>query len=112
MLARLICGAILTFAICETALAQSTTTNERSLASEAQFFGTIKSITGKMIVVRLRNGEDVSVDLSPALEAYTAAVPVAGANVEVIGTMNNDTVEASSLLRVKAPETWGSDRLP
>jgi hypothetical protein len=76
----------------------------------AVFWGSIKSISYPRIVIVLRTGELLQVDLSPAFAKGTAAVPVVGENVEVNGQLNSQGVlEARFMWRAKGPQSWGAD---
>jgi hypothetical protein len=75
-----------------------------------RIFGTITSVSGDHIVVQLRSGMSVSVDLANALGRYESVIPVAGENVEVLGaSLSDGSFVASSMMRAKAPATWGPD---
>jgi hypothetical protein len=76
----------------------------------AVFWGTIKSIHDSRIVLVLRGGEMLQVDLSGALKQGTAVEPIPGRNVVVEGKFNTDGVfEARMMLRAKGRESWGPD---
>jgi hypothetical protein len=76
----------------------------------AIYWGRLKSVHGSKLVVVLRNGKSLSVDLSPALAAGTAAHPVVGSNFSINGTFNAEGVlEARFLWRAKGPMSWGTD---
>jgi hypothetical protein len=76
----------------------------------AVFWGTIESIHGTHIVLALRTGKLLQVDLGKALEEGTATVPLVGRNVEVNGDFNPQGVlEAHIMWRVKGPQSWGAD---
>jgi PQQ-like domain len=80
--------------------------------SGPQIFGTITSVSGDHIAVRLRNGASVSVDLTDAFRRYESVVPFVGENVEVQGASAPDgSFIARSMWRTKEPATWGPDRL-
>ena len=77
-----------------------------------QLFGTITSLSGNRIAVRLRDGASVSVDLTDAFRRYESVVPFVGENVEVHGASAPDgSFMARSMWRTKEPATWGPDRL-
>ena len=77
-----------------------------------QLFGTITSLSGNRIAVRLRDGASVSVDLTDAFRRYEFVVPFVGENVEVHGASAPDgSFMARSMWRTKEPATWGPDRL-
>jgi outer membrane protein assembly factor BamB len=80
--------------------------------SGLQIFGTVTSVSGDHVAVRLRNGASVSVDLADAFRRYESVVPFVGENVEVQGASAPDgSFSARSMWRAKEPATWGSDRL-
>ena len=80
--------------------------------SGPQIFGTIISVSGDHIAVRLRDGASVSVDLTDAFRRYECIVPFVGENVEVQGASAPDgSFIARSMWRTKEPVTWGPDRL-
>jgi hypothetical protein len=100
MFIRVILGAALTLAVCQTALAQS---------SDGQIYGTIKTLSGTKLVVELRTGNDISVDLSQAIKLETTISPGVGDKVLVHGTIVNGAIIASSMQRAKSQATWGPD---
>jgi PQQ enzyme repeat len=77
----------------------------------AFLWGTIKSIHHSDVVLLLRTGELVHVDLSDALKAGRSVEPVIGENVAVNGKVNADRVlEARIMWRAKGRQSWGPDR--
>jgi hypothetical protein len=77
----------------------------------ALFWGKIKSIDGSRIVLVLRSGELLQVDLAEALAEGTTIEPVIGENVAVNGTLNDRGVlEAHFMWRAKGLASWGADR--
>jgi outer membrane protein assembly factor BamB len=79
--------------------------------SGPQIFGTITSVSGDHIAVRLRSGENVPVDLARAFGRYESVMPFVGENVEVHGaSMPDGSFIATSMWRTKEPATWGQDR--
>jgi hypothetical protein len=71
-----------------------------------RIFGTIISVSGDHIVVQLRSGVSVSVDLTDALNQNEPAVPFAGENVQVDGASAPDgSFIASSMQATKEPAT-------
>jgi len=76
----------------------------------ALFWGTIKSIHGSRIVLMLRNGSLLQVDLSAALRKGTTIEPLVGRNVAVNGELNQvGVLEARVMWRAKKPKSWGAD---
>ena len=76
----------------------------------ALFWGSVKSIKGSQIVLVLRSGELLQVDLSAALAKGMTIEPVVGENVTVNGQFNGHGVlEARSMSRAKGPQSWGAD---
>jgi hypothetical protein len=76
----------------------------------ALFWGTVKSIHDSRIVLVLRTGELLQVDLSEAFAGGTTIVPLIGENVIVNGKHNEQGVlEARVMWRAKAPQSWGAD---
>jgi hypothetical protein len=62
--------------------------------------------------VKLRSGRPISIDLTGAINQSLSVIPLVGENVEVTGTLAPDgSLFASTMLQVKAPETWGPDKL-
>jgi hypothetical protein len=102
MFIRVIFGAALTLAACQAALAQSL---------DGQIYGTIKMLSGAKVVVQLRTGNDISVDLSQAIKSETTITPQVGESVFVLGTIVNGAILASSMQHAKSPPAWGPDIL-
>jgi hypothetical protein len=76
----------------------------------ALFWGTIKSVNDTDIVLALRNGELLEVDLSEAYENGKSVVPYLGENVAVSGKLAGDGVmQARIMWRVKGRQSWGTD---
>jgi hypothetical protein len=76
----------------------------------AQFWGTINSIHGSRLIVALRTGKLLQVDLSEAFKKGTTDVPLIGRNVAVTGKLNAQGVlDASFMWRAKGPKSWGAD---
>ena len=75
-----------------------------------EIFGTVTSVTGEQIVVQLRSGASVTVDLTDAFKKSETGVPSVGEYVEVRGSIGPDgTLPATSMIRAKTPSTWGPD---
>jgi hypothetical protein len=78
--------------------------------SGALFWGTVKSIHDFRIVLVLRTGEVLHVDLREAFTEGTTIEPVIGENVTVNGKFNDHGVlEARFMWRAKALKSWGAD---
>jgi len=76
----------------------------------AAYWGVIKSVNGGIIVITLRTGQALQVDLSPAMKAGTMIHPVVGVNVAANGTLNAQGIlQARTLTRAKGPASWGVD---
>ena len=75
-----------------------------------EIFGTITSVMGNQIVVQLRSGTSVPVDLTDAAKSFQTVIPSVGENVEVRGSIGPDgSLAATSMLRAKTPATWGQN---
>jgi hypothetical protein len=75
-----------------------------------EIFGRITSVSGNQIVVQLRSGRSVPVDLADAFKSFQTVIPSVGENVEVRGRIGPDgSLAATSMLSAKAPATWGPD---
>ncbi len=76
----------------------------------ALFWGTIKSVNDTDIVLALRTGELLEVDLSEAYKNAMSVVPYLGENVAVSGKLAPDGVmQARIMWRVKGRQSWGTD---
>ena len=102
MFSRSFLCVVLSASICATALAQNA-------AIQSQIFGTVTSIDGTEIVVQLRSGQTVKVNLSAANISYSAITPVINEYVQATGTFDHGEMIATSLLRAKQPAAWGPD---
>jgi hypothetical protein len=81
-----------------------------SVPSGPRIFGTVTSVTGDKIDVRLRSGRSVTVDLTDALKNFQTVIPYVGEYVLVQGTTGpGGTLAATAMTRAKGPETWGAD---
>lgn len=75
------------------------------------FVGTIESIDGNQLRVRLRNGDVLNVDLGAALKGQSTTVPFVVENVALTGTMTSDGVlNAGTMLRARGLASWPEDR--
>jgi hypothetical protein len=78
--------------------------------SGTRIYGTIASVSDSRVVVQLRNGKTLTVELAGALKAFHTVIPYVGEPVVVNGvTASDGTIEAQSMLRVKGPASWGPD---
>ena len=76
----------------------------------ALYWGSVKSVKGSQIVLMLRSGELLQVDLSALLAQGPMVEPVVGENVAVNGQLDGHGVlEARSISRAKGPQSWGAD---
>ncbi len=80
-------------------------------AAGAHVVGTIASVDGNQIVVRLRNGDSQKVDLTAALKANTAIPPFVGETVEVTGTTAaGGALAATTMLRARGLNSLPADQ--
>jgi hypothetical protein len=76
----------------------------------ALIWGTIDGIQGSRIVLALRSGKLLQVDLANALQQGREPSPVIGWNVAVNGDFNSQGVlEGRIVWPVKGPRSWGAD---
>jgi hypothetical protein len=79
-------------------------------AADAQFWGKVKSIRDTRLVLVLRTGKLLLVDLGDAFTAGTSIEPRVGEYVVVNGRINqNSVMEARFVRRAKGPKSWGVD---
>jgi len=79
--------------------------------SGPQFWGTVKSIDGNRLVLELRSGSLLQVDVSAAIKAGRASLVPVGRSANVKGRMGADGVfMANVLIRAKGRSLWGEDR--
>jgi len=75
------------------------------------FWGTIREVSGSHLVVALRTGKLLEVDLKEAIKQGTSAVPVVGRHVLLTGrTDSQGRLIARTMMRAKGPASWGVDR--
>jgi hypothetical protein len=88
---------------------------ERSLmpTSGSLYWGTIQKIEGNRLLVELRTGLVLQVDVAQAVKEQRATPANVGQAVVIGGVMNSSgTLEANILLRAKGRSLWGEDREP
>ena len=78
----------------------------------AVYWGTIREVEGAHLVVALRNGKLLEVDLKEAIKQGTYAVPVVGRNVMLTGKMKEGRFVARSMMRAKRRAAWGAIETP
>jgi len=77
----------------------------------AQFLSTVENINDSSLVIILRTGRLLQIDLSAAIAEGTTIVPVIGESVAVSGELDEHGVlQARVMWRAKGPESWGADR--
>jgi hypothetical protein len=77
----------------------------------AQVWGTVKSVSGNRLIVTLRGGAELEVDLTSAAQQGRVAEPRPGMLVVISGKMNADgSLQAETLSRAKGTASWGEDR--
>ena len=82
-----------------------------SMPAAALFWGTVRSVHGSRVVLVLRTGELLQVDVSEAWKAGTTVVPVVGKNVSVNGRLDeNGLLHADIMWRAKEQASWGADK--
>jgi hypothetical protein len=78
--------------------------------SSPMYWGILKRINGNLLLVQLRTGRVLDVDVTEAVKKQQAAPVNVGQAVAVGGIMNaNGVFEANILLRAKGRSTWGED---
>src|SRR3974390_3454206 len=60
----------------------------------AMYWGTVKELQGAAVVLTLRDGRPLRVDMSEARERFSAATPKVGDNIVVIGSMSDGVLKA------------------
>jgi hypothetical protein len=80
-------------------------------AASPQFWGTVTSIEGAMIVLELRNGRSLQVDIGQAVKEGRMSPLHPGQAAVVKGSMgSNNVFNADIVLRAKGRELWEEDR--
>lgn len=75
-----------------------------------QLWGTVRSIEGTKVMLELRTGNLLQLDISSAMKEERLTTLRVGQNVRAIGQMNSHSVfEASTVLRAKGRPLWGED---
>jgi hypothetical protein len=75
------------------------------------YWGTIREVDGAHLVVALRTGKLLEVDLKEAIKQGTSGVPVVGRHVLLTGkTDSQGRFIARTMMRAKGPASWGVDR--
>ncbi|HEX8106150.1 MAG TPA: hypothetical protein VF516_00415 [Kofleriaceae bacterium] len=78
----------------------------------ATIWGTVREVGERTLVIQLRDGKLLSVDLTPAQRAGAIYLPKVGGYAAVRGALNDRGVlEASAISRAKSPASWGVDKL-
>jgi len=79
-------------------------------AVKAQYWGTVTSMDADSLVIQLRTGRLVTVDLAAANRNGQVTPVVVGAAVVVAGSLDaSGTIKAQSVLRAKGSALWGED---
>ena len=79
--------------------------------SGPQFWGTVKSVEGNTMVLVLRTGKELRVDISAAVKLGHVALVQNGQPALVKGEMGTDGVfNATVVQRAKGRSIWGEDR--
>ncbi|HMD49779.1 MAG TPA: PQQ-binding-like beta-propeller repeat protein, partial [Bryobacteraceae bacterium] len=68
------------------ALSGAANTAQSPSPAGSRIFGTIMSVDGDQVVVQLRSGKNVTVDLTEALKRFRSVIPSVGEHVEVRGS--------------------------
>jgi hypothetical protein len=75
------------------------------------YWGTIREVSGSRVVLELRNGRRLPVDVSKVTPRATSDFGAIGRALAVTGTVGADGVMAATgIWRVKGPLSWGPDR--
>jgi hypothetical protein len=79
--------------------------------SGPSYWGTVQKMYGNRLLVELRSGQILQVDVTPAVKAGRARIVAEGQPIRVAGRMNaNGVFEASFLWRAPGRSLWGEDR--
>ena len=83
----------------------------RSLRGSTRLRGTVRRISGTMLVVEKRDGKTIAVDAAQAAAHYLAAPPSVGHAWVARGTMEGDVLKADLIGHVPDHvEMWPPDR--
>jgi hypothetical protein len=75
------------------------------------YWGTVLKINGSHLLLELRTGRVLDVDIGPALKAGQASIVIQGEPAKVAGAMNpNGSFDASFVWRAPGQALWGVDR--
>jgi hypothetical protein len=86
---------------------------DSSGVSVPNYWGILKQVDGDLLLVELRTGHTLLVDITQAVKEQSATPVNIGQSVAVRGVMNADGIfEASTLWRVAGRSTWGEDSPP
>jgi hypothetical protein len=85
-----------------------------STGSPLRLFGTLREEQGDKLIITTRNGEQVTVDATPAFSTERSTVLVPGRSLDILGTQGpNGEVRADVIRRAPtAPSAWEADCLP
>jgi hypothetical protein len=80
-------------------------------AAGPQYWGTVKSVSANHLTLELRNGHELQVDLTPAMDQGRSIEPQVGQFVVVTGRLNADgSLQPETVHRAKGKSLWGEDR--
>lgn len=83
---------------------------KREVRPGAAYWGVVKSVDGETMVITLRTGKTLQVNLSQAMKTGTTIQPVVGEKVAAHGTLNPDgSLAADTVTRAKGRASWGND---
>jgi hypothetical protein len=92
------------------ALAAPASAPETAPVGGSRFFGKIESINRSGIVLALRSGQNLPVDVRAAVENDLSVVLYVGGLVEVEGNLSRSGLAAQIIRRAKRdPASWGQD---
>lgn len=73
------------------------------------YWGTVKDVHGTVVLLALRDGKTLNVDIADAQKRGFSVVPVVGANLVVNGALVDGVLKARIANRAKGPASWGAD---
>jgi hypothetical protein len=99
------------FSVSTTLFAKSTTLVQAAPAFAGRYSGKIESVDGANVKLRLRSGQILYVDISPAVKKHLATVGVVGQFLQVEGALTAPSMLSAQVVRrVKGdPAGWASD---